>query len=241
VTQPFDPGPAGPVVSDDHSGRWMKWALAAVVAVALAFVAVQAVGGGDDDDVAADRVGEVVGGPDQPAAEGGSESEGGETPETPPPTVAAAVDLFADATKPFEVYAGIYDGQPVKVLEILLYPDWSDIQVESQTDPGYPDEYTWRGGDGVSGPEEPVAVIVEPEEMPEHVFDLTEIDPSKIPGMVEQAKAQFPGEEVEISHIIIERFLPFDTRVLVLVYFEAGRQSGYITFTPDGGLVEVVS
>lgn len=226
------------------------WAIGAVVVAALVFVTVKVVGGADDgDDVSADRVGQVVDGPEAAPEEGGSEEggddEGGtetsETTESPPLTVAAEVDLFADPAKPFEVYAGIFDGQPVKVMEILIYPDRSHIQVQNPDVPTYIDEYAWNGGNGVSGPTEPVALTVSEEDIPEHLFDLSEIDQSKLPGMVAQTKAQFPGKEVEVSHMIIERFLPFDTRVFVLVYFEYDRTSGYITYTPDGGLVEVVS
>jgi hypothetical protein len=82
---------------------------------------------------------------------------------------------------------------------------------------------------------------MEVEELPDKLFDLSEIDHTKLPGMTEQAVAQFQGDGMEATHIIIDRFLPFDTRVLVRVYVDNERgEGGYVQFTPDGGLVEVV-
>lgn len=252
MTQPFDPEPTGPVISDDPSGRWMRIAGIAVVAIALLFGAVKFadwVGDGledNDSDVAADRVGEAVGNAESDTPAAGSESEGevdATSTSTPTTAPAAPANLFADATKPFGAFGNIFDGQPVKVKEIVLYPDWANIEVQVPAEPTHLDEYTWRGGDGVSGPEPQDLMGVEPEELGEYLFDLTELDATKIPSTVEQAKAQFPEEGMEVTHIIIDRFLPFDTRVLIRVYVSHPERGGggYVQFTPDGGFVETMS
>ena len=84
---------------------------------------------------------------------------------------------------------------------------------------------------------------MEIEELPDKLFDLTEIDATKVPGMTEQALAQFPEAGMEVTHVIVDRFLPFDTRVLARVYVSHPERGGggYVEFTPDGSFVETVS
>lgn len=243
----------GPVIEEDTSRRWLVRMLLVAMGVAVVAAGVVLLGGDDDGgggDVAADRVGEaLVDGPDDEASESpsGTVPAEGETAATTTPATAPVGPtdlLFGDSSQAFGAFGTIYDGNPVPVLEMVLYPDWGYVEVGVPDQPTYVDEYTWRGGDGVSGPEPATAVIVEPEEMPEHLFDLSEIDPSKIPGMSEQALTQFSDQEgMEVTHVIINRFLPFDTRVLVRVYVSHPERGGggYVSFTPDGGLVETVS
>lgn len=249
----FDPGSAGgPVISDDPSGRWARRGGLAVLVLALVLGAVKVadwIGDsleGDDDGVAADQVGEAIGDldPSDDPSTDVTEGEGSETPTSAPTTVPAGpVDLREDATKPFAAFAQIFDGNPVRVKEIVLYEDWANIDVQVPDQPTYLDEYVWRGGDGVSGPEPQDLMGTEPEELEDYLFDLSELDPTKIPAMVDQGLAQFPEEGMEVTHVIIDRFLPFDTRVLIRVYVSHPERGGggYVEFTPDGGFVETMS
>jgi hypothetical protein len=243
----------GPVIEEDTSRRWLVRMLLVAMGVAVVAAGVVLLGGDDDGgggDVAADRVGEAV--VDEPGDDEASESPSGTVPvdgETAATTVPATAPvgepdlLFGDSSQAFGAFGTIYDGNPVPVLEMVLYPDWGYVEVGVPDQPTYVDEYQWRGGDGVSGPEPATAVTVDEDELPEHLFDLGEIDPSKLPGMSEQGLAQFPQEGMEVTHVIINRFLPFDTRVLVRVYVSHPDRGGggYVSFTPDGGLVETVS
>lgn len=254
-----NPDPAGgPIVEEDHSRRWMIRALIGVGLLVAVFGGMKFadwVGDGledNDDGVAAGRVGDAIGdGADAESpgttAEGSSEGDGegegeGLASTTPTTEPAGPVDLLrTDATPAFGAFAQVYDGNPVKVLEISLYTDYAFIDVQVPDQPTYIDEYQWRGGDGVSGPE-PDAIGSNSDDLPEALFDLTELDASKIPGMTAEALAQYPQEGMEITHVIIDRFLPFDTRVLVRVYVDNPDRGGggYVTFTPDGGFVEKV-
>jgi len=242
--------PVGDPIGEDRSGRRMALGLVVVGIVAVAVFAYVvhswATGGSDDDDVAADEVGAAIGS-DEGSDEGsehvgdGSSTTAQETPTTAPVT---ARDLLrGDASQAFESFAQIHRGQPVKVNEILVYEDWAQIQVQVPGEPTHVDEYTWRGGDGVSGPEPVDLLSMEVDELPDKLFDLSELDASKLPTMTAQGLAQFPEEGMEITHVIIDRFLPFDTRVLVRVYVSHPERGGggYVEFTPDGGLVEVVA
>ncbi|HEY8545832.1 MAG TPA: hypothetical protein VIL36_12320 [Acidimicrobiales bacterium] len=244
----------GPVIGEDTSRRSLVRVLLAVMGVAVLVGGVMLLrddGGGGDDDVAADRVGEVLSedraddDTDDAGTEVLNESPEGATASTAPPATAPAgpTDLLrSDATPAFGAFAGIYDGAPVKVVEIALYTDYAFIDVQVPNEPTHVDEYQWRGGDGVSGPEPQSLLDMEVEELPEKIFDLSEIDPAKLPSMTEQALAQFPQEGMEVTHVLIDRFLPFDTRVIVRVYVDNERgEGGYVQFTPDGGFVETVS
>jgi hypothetical protein len=238
--------PVGDPIGDDRSGRRMALVLVAVGIVAIAVFGYLVYGwatSGSDDDVAADEVGAAIGaGESTEHVEGQSETPTtGETPTTAP---AAPRDLLrTDARKPFEAFAKMYGGQPVKVNEILVYEDWAQIQVQVPGEPTHLDEYAWRGGDGVSGPEPVDLLSMEVDELPQKLFDLSELDASKLPAMTAQGLAQFPEDGMEVTHVIIDRFLPFDTRVLVRVYVSDPERGGggYVEFTPDGGLVEKVA
>jgi len=238
----------GPIIGEDPSKRWLARMLLGllVVGVAVAALVLTTRGGGGDDDVAADRVGAAV--VDDAATESTTGEGATATPpptEVPPSTAPAGEPdlLHGDATQAFGAFADIYEGAPVKVLEILVYPDWAYVDVQVPDEPTHVDEYTWRGGDGVSGPEPQQMLDMEIEELPDKLFDLGEIDPTRFPGMTEQARAQFPDEGMEVTHVIVDRFLPFDTRVLVRVYVDHPERGGggYVEFTPDGGFVETVS
>ena len=235
----------GPIIGEDPSKRWLARMLIGLVVVAVVLGAVLLTTRGGGGDVAADRVGEAVAETDPTATTPATDA--GTTPATEvPPSTAPAGEpdlLHGDSSQAFGAFANIYDGAPVKVLEILVYPDWSYIDVQVPAEPTHIDEYTWRGGDGVSGPEPQQMLDMEIEELPDKLFDLTEIDATKVPGMTEQALAQFPEAGMEVTHVIIDRFLPFDTRVLARVYVSHPERGGggYVEFTPDGSFVETVS
>jgi hypothetical protein len=241
----------GPVIEEDSSRRSL--ARMALVVMGLAVLAGGVLllrdGGGDGDggDVAADIVGESLDDPpegEEPALESPTETAEGAA-ETAPPVTAPAGEpdlLHGDSSQAFGAFTNLFGGEPVKVMEIVVYPDWAYIDVQVPGEPTHVDEYTWRGGDGASGPEPQTLLDMEVEELPDKLFDLSEIDPGKLPGMSEQALAQFPQSDMVVSHIIIDRFLPFDTRVLARVYVDNERgEGGYVQFTPDGGFVETVS
>jgi hypothetical protein len=236
----------GPIIGEDPSKRWLARMLLGLLVVGVVVTAVVLATRGGGEDVAADRVGEAIAEETDPTATTLATGDTGTTPATEvPPSTAPAGEpdlLRGDATQAFGAFADIYEGAPVKVLEILVYPDWAYVDVQVPDEPTHVDEYTWRGGDGVSGPEPQQMLDMEIEELPDKLFDLSEIDPSKFPAMTEQALAQFPEEGMEVTHVIIDRFLPFDTRVLARVYVSHPDRGGggYVEFTPDGGFVETV-
>lgn len=243
----------GPVIEEDSSRRSLARMALVVMGVAVLVAGIVLLrsggGGGDGGDVAADRVGEAI--VDDPPGEGDTPSESpgdageAEATATTPPSTAPAGEpdlLHGDSSQAFGAFTDLFDGEPVKVLEIVVYPDWAYIDVQVPGEPTHVDEYTWRGGTGASGPEPQTLLDMEVEELPDKLFDLSEIDPGKLPSMSEQALAQFPQTDMVVSHIIIDRFLPFDTRVLARVYVDNERgEGGYVQFTPDGGFVETVS
>jgi hypothetical protein len=224
-----------------------------LVVVAIAAVAVVGylvygwvASGFDGDDVAADEVGAAIGDVGGGGGGGSGTGSGREHPGSTTTTVApeGPRDLLrTDATQPFAAFAKIYDGQPVKVNEILVYEDRATIEVQVPAEPTHLDEYVWHGGTGVSGPEPVDLLSMEVDELPQKVFDLSELDATKLPAMASQGLAQFPEEGMEVTHVIIDRFLPFDNRVLVRVYVSHPERGGggYVEFTPDGGLVEKVA
>ena len=75
------------------------------------------------------------------------------------------------------------------------------------------------------------------------LFDRTDVDLGKVAELVADAPSRY-GVPVEVTHVIIDRFLPFDQRVLVRVYASPtdGRSGGgYVSYAADGAVVRVSS
>ena len=73
-------------------------------------------------------------------------------------------------------------------------------------------------------------------------FDLAEVDLSILPRLVDDAAGRF-NLDVTATHVLIDRFLPFDERVLFRLYASPsdGRSGGgYVQYTLDGTHVKTV-
>ena len=63
-----------------------------------------------------------------------------------------------------------------------------------------------------------------------------------LPRLVDDAPGRF-AQDVEVTHVIIDRFLPFDDRVLIRVYATPtdGRSGGgYVQYTLGGTYVKTI-
>ena len=74
------------------------------------------------------------------------------------------------------------------------------------------------------------------------LFPLADVDLSILPRLVDDAEGRF-DLDVDVTHVLIDRFLPFDERVLIRVYATPtdGRSGGgYVQYTLDGTFVKTV-
>lgn len=148
-------------------------------------------------------------------------------------------DLFASgaAEALAEVLADA--GGPQQLMEVAVYPEYLIVAYVDPTQPEHIDRRIWRDG-SVEGPDpNPIDDRVDDETRPA-LFGPEAVDLARLPAMVADARTRYPMP-VDATHVLIDRFLPFDERVLVRVYASPsdGRSGGgYVTYVPDGTFVQ---
>ena len=155
----------------------------------------------------------------------------------PPPTALAPANLFT-GTRAAEVIAeiGVARGAaPLRILHALIYPEYAFAQVQDPSIPANVDEYQWRGD--LSGPA-PVTLTGDGD-LEANLFSDTEVNWAVIPTLVETALAQIPIEGAEVSHISVQRNLPFSDAVQIRVFVNGTRTSGYLDADAQGTVINV--
>lgn len=130
-------------------------------------------------------------------------------------------------------------GTPAEIIELSVYEDRAILAYRDPVDPEHIDRRTWDADGADPATPNPIHDRVTSDTAP-RLFSPSEIDP----GAVTAAIADAPGRydvPVEVTHVIVERFLPFDERVLIRVYVSPldGRSGGgYASYDTAGSHVE---
>jgi hypothetical protein len=235
----------GPPISssDDRARTWLLLAGGIVVTVALIFGLVQL--WPDDDDpesVAATETPAttVVPGPAIPTVPGAIGEPSDLTSTTSSDGTVPAGSLFQAGAA--DAIAELADaaGGPTQVLEIAVYDRYAFLAYRDPANPGNIDRRMWRDGDVDDAEPNPIDDRADADTEPS-LFSLDELDLSLIPTLSADAVTRY-SMPVEVSHILIDRFLPFDERVLIRVYATPtdGRSGGgYVSYDTAGTFVEV--
>ena len=230
---------AGPVISssDDRTKTWLIVA-GGVAATVAALVALLALWPEDEPR----RPGEVAASTTAAPGPTTSGAGTGEPSQQPSSTTAGepAADLFAGGLPAALADLRAAAGDPAEAIEVSVYPGYAFLAYRDPSAPGNLDRRMWR--DGEVGPAEPnpIADRVDAGTEPD-LFGLAEVDPSLLEGLVADAPSRY-DLPVEVTHVIIDRFLPFDERVLFRVYATPtdGRSGGgYVSYDTAGALVGV--
>jgi hypothetical protein len=157
----------------------------------------------------------------------------GETPTTVAPAhlfqgaLPAAFALVQDA---------IDQGGTARLFELVIYPDRLSAAFVPPAHPDVIDEVTWSAG--ITSPAKPNVIDdrVDDGTAPK-LFDRSDVDLGLIAGLVADAPSRY-DVPVTVTHVIIDRFLPFDHRVLIRVYAtpDDGRSGGgYVSYQATDG------
>jgi hypothetical protein len=126
-----------------------------------------------------------------------------------------------------------------KALELVVHVDNGNATLQAQ-DPGTPanvDEYDYDGT-SIDGPS-PVKLTGDGK-LEDNLFAVGEVAWDKIPAMMQQAVTTIGPLEgsTGVTHLIVQKNLPFDTDTVVDVYVDGGTRSdgGYVSFKADGTL-----
>ena len=235
-----DPTPI--ISSDERTKDWLLWALGIVASLAAGVALVVLWPEGDDEPAAS--------GGTAPTSASATTVEGA-TGE--PSATTAGGPSSTDVPEELDLFAGgdlagaladltIAAGSPTEVIELDVYPGYAFLAYRDPGTPDHIDRRVWR--DREVGPPDPNPIDdrVDADTAPQ-LFPITELDP----GAIERSIAATPQHfdlPVAVTHVIVDRFLPFDDRVLIRVYASPtdGRSGGgYVRYTTSGDLVAVTS
>ena len=151
---------------------------------------------------------------------------------TPPEGAGEALRLFETGLPEAVAVLLQMAGQPQELEEIAVYPSYV-IVTYRQGD----SLFRARFGGGRELPGGPGGAL----ELAA-LFPLSETDLARVPALVADAPSHHPIPTT-VTHVLIDRFLPFDERVLVRVYVVPvdgpPTDGGYVSYTADGTLVGV--
>ncbi len=132
-------------------------------------------------------------------------------------------------------------GGPTQAIEILVYPDYAFLAYRDPANSANIDRRMWRDGAVDEAAPNPIEDRVDPDTEP-LLFSLSEVNLDVVRQLAADALTRF-DLPVGVTHIIINRFLPFDERVLFRVYATPtdGRSGGgYVQYALDGSFVKVI-
>jgi hypothetical protein len=158
------------------------------------------------------------------------------TPSEPTP-----VDLFTSGAPAALAQLAEAAGNPTDAIEVVVYDTYAFLAYRDPANPANIDRRMWRDGEVDDASANPSEDRVDADTEPK-LFRLAELDLAVVPQLTADAVTRF-GMEVAVTHIIVDRFLPFDERVLLRVYASPtdGRSGGgYVQYTLAGELVEVI-
>jgi hypothetical protein len=131
-------------------------------------------------------------------------------------------------------------GGPTQFIELAIYPTYAFVAYRDPDQPGNIDQRQWRDGDVSDAEPNMIDDRVDASTEPA-LFTLEGLDLTLIPALAADAVTRY-DVPVEVTHILIDRFLPFDERVLLRVYATPtdGRSGGgYVSYDTAGSFVKV--
>ncbi|HRB04697.1 MAG TPA: hypothetical protein PLP26_15095 [Ilumatobacteraceae bacterium] len=162
-----------------------------------------------------------------------------ETTVAPATTVAVVepVNLFS-GTQAADVIAqiGVARGAaPLRILQAIIYPGYAFAQVQDPSIPANVDEYQWRDTLGSPSP----VTLMGDGDLEANLFSDTDVNWTAIPALVDAALAQIPIEGAEVTHVFVQRNLPFTDIVQIRVFVNGTRGSGYLDADAQGNILAV--
>ncbi len=159
-------------------------------------------------------------------------------PTAPPATVPVAIEPFVGdgAAQVVAAFADARGADPLRALQIVLYPEYAIASVQDPSIPANVDRYLWRNGS--IGVPDPVRLVGDGD-LEAALYSVDEVNWSAIPALVAGARdaVAIPGGEV--SHLIVHRPLPFSTDIQIRVFVTSDRDSGYVDASADGAILTV--
>ena len=168
-------------------------------------------------------------------------------PSGTPTTLAAAepaepAQLFEAGAEDAIAEMAAAAGGADQAIQMAVYPTYAFLSYRSPEDQTHIDRRSWRDGkDQDDAAPNPIYDRVDADSAP-RLFPIAGVDLAILPRLIDDAPRRFSGA-VAVTHVLVDRFLPFDQRVLIRVYASPtdGRSGGgYVQYTVDGTFVKVI-
>lgn len=225
--------------SDDRARSWLILAggLAATAAVVVGLIAVWP----DDDDSSDTRATGSVAVDDTTTTQPGTGTGEPSQQSTTVPTSTVVLDDLFHGDLP-AAYGALLTaaGNPMQIIELAVYDHYAFLAYRDPAGPGNLDRRTWRDGVVSEAEANTIEDRVDAETEPS-LFGPGEINPDLVAQLIADAPTHF-DLATAVSHVLVDRFLPFDERVLIRVYATPtdGRSGGgYVSYDTAGTLVRV--
>ena len=147
---------------------------------------------------------------------------------------------FFDEPKPaIDALLAAVGSKPVRALQLVIYPTYVHLQAQDAAKKENVDEYRYRNG--AVAPAVPVKLMGDksPATLEKNLFDLDDVDMTKLPGLVADAQKQLGYEGGEVTHVILQRPLPFKSGVHWRIYVRSPRDSGSVEYDVNGQTTKV--
>jgi hypothetical protein len=155
-------------------------------------------------------------------------------------TTAGAVNYFADATSVPTKYKEKIGG-PTRVLELVLYPEYANAQIQDPNKKLNVDQFHLRKGAVDDG--SPVKFMGKQpteQDLQASTWTFEEVDFTQVPKMAADAVAQLKFEDAKVTHMILQRgrFAPNAGKLGWRVYVNSPRRSGSVEYDTKGTLIK---
>jgi hypothetical protein len=152
-----------------------------------------------------------------PAAGGGSES----------PSDAPPIGFGDGATVTATALAGL--GSERSLVRVVLYDGYGIVVAVAPN--GDVDRVVIRGGGGEPPSPQPSATVRDAER---ERFAAADLDWGLVPALVERTPGDLGIDGGRVSHVIVEKNVPFSPDLVIRVYVSTERRSGRIDYYADG-------
>jgi hypothetical protein len=150
----------------------------------------------------------------------------------------SAGQLFTDASSiPIKFAAAI--GNPVRVLEMAVYPGYVIAQIQDPKTPLNVDGYEMRGDVQRTGPVKFTGKQPTEKDLLNATFDIKEIDFTKLATMIKEAPVKTEVPDGKVSHVMIKKQLPFSNKTSIRIFVNGERKDGNLEYNPDGTVKKI--
>lgn len=173
--------------------------------------------------------------PDDPETEGAPISTAEVVATSEEPTT---IDTFAEngMEQAVEAIAAKVGGDSLALTQIVFYDGYV---IANAPDPAAPEEVNrWTFMRGSMQESNPIGVP-DPEKLADSVFDVHDVDLAVVAEVATKAEADADIEAGTLTHIIVERRLPFSTDVEIFAYVTSIRENAVVKYSLTGKLLDV--